>query len=218
MITIALTGGIGSGKTAVTGLFQQFDSDHCLKVIDADVIARELLSGSLENQPSEALSSVHAAFGESVFEKNKEGLTQLNRHKLRELIFASHNSREQLEQLLHPLVYQEIFKQIKQLKKESEHLQIIIVAIPLLFETQAEQLFDRILVIDAPVETQIQRCMARDQNSRELIEQIINTQVDRQTRISKADDIIDNAGTPDELASQVKTLYRHYCEKARKNY
>lgn len=214
MLTIALTGGIGSGKTAVTDLFQSFSrqQDSALKcsleIIDADTITRNLLAGSLQNplqnkphQPS-ALHEVYHLFGSELFDS--EGF--LDRNKLRLLIFSAKKKKQQLESLLHPLVYSEIFSQLS-----SSNPDIAIIAIPLLFETKAEKKFDRILVIDIPTRLQIERSTHRDNCSSELIKKIISSQVDRQTRLNQADDIIDNSGSFLELESKVKALFQYYC-------
>jgi len=216
MLTIALTGGIGSGKTAVTDLFQkiaaQSETPECLKIIDADTIARELLSGSLKDSSIDALEAVYALFGAEIF--NSDG--QLERDQLRSLIFSSKSKKQQLEDLLHPLVYKEIDSKIKILTQQTTNT-IVIIAIPLLFETKTESKFDRILVVDIPVELQIARSTQRDNCSSNLIKQIINSQVDRQIRLSHADDIIDNSGTLTELQSKVATLFQYYCSLAHKN-
>ncbi|MCU7798591.1 MAG: dephospho-CoA kinase [gamma proteobacterium symbiont of Lucinoma myriamae] len=216
MLTIALTGGIGSGKTAVTNLFQknasQSKAPECLKIIDADTIARELLSGSLKDSSSAALEAVYALFGAELF--NSDG--RLERAQLRSLIFSSKSKKQQLEDLLHPLVYKEIDSKIKVLAQQATNT-IVIIAIPLLFETNTESKFDRILVVDTPVELQIARSTQRDNCSSNLIKQIINSQVGRQIRLSYADDIIDNSGTLRELQLKVAALFQYYCSLVHKN-
>jgi dephospho-CoA kinase len=218
MLTVALTGGIGSGKTAVTQLFQEIasksDCQNKLSIIDADIIARNLLAGSLNAPPSNqpaylALKEVNTLFGTDLFDSNG----YLDRSKLRSLIFSSEEKKQQLEALLHPLVYDEIFSQISAI-----HSGIIIVSIPLLLETKAEtrteKNFDRILVIDIPVELQIKRSSKRDNCSPELIKKIINSQIERNSRLSQADDIINNSGTVLELRLKVESIFNQYCTMA----
>lgn len=209
MLTIALTGGIGSGKTAVTDLFQkiaaQSESPDCLRFIDADNIARELLSGSLKEPSSYALQAVYQLFGSGLF--NSAG--QLDRRQLRSLIFSSATKKKQLEDVLHPLIYKEIFSKVRALSQQAENT-LVIIAIPLLLETETESHFDRILVVDVPVELQIARSSQRDNCSSDLIKQIINAQVDRQVRLNYADDIIDNSGTLIELRAKVEALFHYY--------
>ena len=222
MLTVALTGGIGSGKTAVSQLFQEIasesDCQNKLSIIDADTIARNLLAGSLNAPPSNqpaylALKEVNTLFGSDLFDSNG----YLDRSKLRSLIFSSEEKKQQLEALLHPLVYDEIFSQISDI-----HSGVIIVAIPLLFETRAEtragskaeKNFDRILVIDIPVELQIERSSKRDNCSPELIKKIINAQIERNSRLSQADDIIDNSGSVLDLRLKVESLFNQYCTMA----
>lgn len=215
MLTVALTGGIGSGKTAVTNCFRQLvqgqEQENNLEIIDSDTIARQLLTGSLEHSPSNALLAVSRLFGPDVFDVNEQGGTQLNRRKLRELVFSSRSKKKQLEDLLHPLVYQEIFSQLDGFRKDRRSTDIVIIAIPLLFETGSNNRFDRILVVDVTEQLQIERSMQRDHCSREQIEQIMASQVSRQTRLEQADDVIDNNGTLDQLYQQVKERYQFYC-------
>ena len=214
MLTVALTGGIGSGKSAVTESFQRLSQNQGqkqeLRIIDSDVIARDLLAGSLEQSSTGALQSVYDLFGPDVFSTDENSETYLNREKMRELVFSSETRKKQLEELLHPLVYQTIFSRISELEKQTPAIKIIIIAIPLLFETGYEQQFDRVLVVDLPEDLQIQRSRKRDQCSTELIEKIISSQVDRQTRLKNADDVIDNSGTLEQLDKQVKKLYQFY--------
>ncbi len=206
MLTIALTGGIGCGKTAVTEFFQKLtlnsEFKHSLKIIDADIIARELLAGSLNSSDKgSALRQVQQLFGAEIFDTKG----YLDRKKLRVLIFSSKEKKQQLEALLHPLVYQQIFSQLRHKSPD-----IAIIAIPLLFETKSDYNFDRILVIDIPIELQIERSSERDNCSPDLIKKIINSQVNRQTRLEQADDIIDNSGTRLELQQQVASLLKYY--------
>ncbi|MCP3852747.1 MAG: dephospho-CoA kinase [Gammaproteobacteria bacterium] len=210
MLTVALTGGIGSGKTAVTELFQELASEQTepieLTIIDADIIARDLLSGSLKEAPVDsALQQVQILFGANLF--NQNGFLQ--RDKLRSLIFSSKEKKKQLESLLHPLVYNEIFTQLSAI-----HLGIVIVAIPLLFETRAvatlKRDFDRILVIDTKEDLQIKRTLKRDNSSESIIREIIQSQVERKTRLKFADDVINNSGTLSELKSEVAHLFHKY--------
>ncbi len=210
MLTIALTGGIGSGKTAATDCFLKVaaKSMHpdCLAVIDADCIAHELLSGSLTQAPSNALKGVQRLFGYKIF--NSSG--QLDRTQLRSLIFSSDIKKQQLNELLHPLIYKEIFSRIANLAQQSD-TSLVIIAIPLLFETGSETQFDRILVIDVPPEIQLKRSSQRDHCSAELIKRIMKSQADRPTRLNHANDIIDNSGTIADLEKKVSHMFQFYC-------
>ncbi|WP_198266323.1 dephospho-CoA kinase [sulfur-oxidizing endosymbiont of Gigantopelta aegis] len=230
MLSIALTGGIGCGKSASTQLFYQLASKPTslckLEIIDADIIARHLLSGSLDENYSQSLSysalkEVQQLFGSEIFD-NKG---YLQRDKLRSLIFSSKEKKDQLESLLHPLVYQAIFSQMSEiiarnnLPDNNKPCDIVIVAIPLLFETLDQAIiakhFDRVLLIDVPTEIQVERSSQRDNNSAEQIRSIINNQIDRQTRLKQADDIIDNSGTHTDLYEKIDELWQAYCHLAK---
>ena len=233
MLTIALTGGIGSGKTTVTNLFYKLGHSLGFHIIDADQIARDLLSGSLTDSDSDfgfgfdssALKGVYNLFGSNLFNFSQNDGAQLDRSKLRKLIFSSEKKKLQLESLMHPLVYKEIFSKIEvfrsqeeahelnqtaQQKQQNKQPLVIIIAIPLLLETHSENKFDRVLVVDTSLELQIQRSVSRDQCSRQLIKQIIRSQVDRQTRLDCADDVIDNSSSPRHLYPQIKKLIEFY--------
>ncbi len=219
MLTIALTGGIGSGKSIVCDYFitlaEQSDDVSSLHIIDADSIARQLLSGSLQEAkhskhltPKQtALKNTHKLFGDDIFHPSGK----LNRTVLRSLIFSSKTKKQQLEQILHPLIHREITQQLAEIKSSSGSNSINIIAIPLLFETSQNYPFDRILVIDTPINTQIERSSKRDKCSTKLIKKIIESQVSRKIRLAHANDIIDNSGSLEQLKRQVVSLFQYYC-------
>ena len=192
MLKIGLTGGIGCGKTTVARLFEQLK----IPVIDADEIAHQLVA---IGQP--ALNQIQQEFGSDVF--NQDG--SLNREELRELIFSDPNLKQKLESIVHPLVYQSIQAELEQLNSP-----YCIICIPLLFETNMTRFIDRILVIDCPVETQIERVHKRNNITIERIQSIIDSQVSRTFRKTHANDLIDNSETDDRLAEDVKKLHNLY--------
>jgi dephospho-CoA kinase len=195
MLKIGLTGGIGCGKSTVARIFEQFKTP----VIDADEIAHQLVA---IGQP--ALAQIKQEFGTGVF--NPDG--SLNRKKLSELVFSDTEQKQKLESILHPLVYESIQAELKQLSKLNKPYCII--CIPLIFETNMTHLVDRILVIDCSVETQIERVRKRDNMTIERIQSIIDSQVSRAYRKSQANDLIDTSETDDRLAEVVKKLHNLY--------
>jgi len=192
MLKIGLTGGIGCGKSTVARVFEQLKTP----VIDADEIAHQLVA---IGQP--ALAQIQQEFGTDVL--NPDG--SLNRKKLRELIFSDPEQKQKLESILHPLVYQSIQAELKQLNTP-----YCIICIPLLFETNMTRLVDRILVVDCSIETQIERIRKRDNMSIERIQSIIDSQVSAAFRKAQANDLIDNSETNDRLAEEVKKLHNFY--------
>ncbi len=192
MLKIGLTGGIGCGKTTVTQLFTELKSP----VLDADQIAHCLVE---KGQP--ALVQIAQIFGLDIL--NPDG--SLNRSRLRELVFSDSSQKQQLEAILHPMVYKAI-----QMELERVIAPYCIISVPLLFETNMTHLFDRILVVDCSLETQIERVKMRDKLSLERIQSIINSQVSRAFRKTNADDLIDNSDTNYRLAEQVKKLHNLY--------
>jgi dephospho-CoA kinase len=190
-LKIGLTGGIGSGKTTVCQLF----ADYSIPIIDADIIARQLVE---PGQP--ALDEIIRQFGHDILSNDS-----LDRKKLGKIIFADKEKKKQLESILHPAIYQRLKQQASTLQSP-----YCILAIPLLLETGMEDLVDRILVIDCPVALQYQRVKQRDALSDQQIDQIIASQISRDERQKQADDIIDNSKSPIELAEQVKNLHNLY--------
>lgn len=192
MLIVALTGGIGSGKSTVADEFAKLG----IPIVDTDVIARQLVTVG-----SPAYQEIVAAFGPSILTDDK----QLNRRKLREVIFNHPEQRLRLEQILHPRIRQAVEAQITHLDSE-----YCIVVIPLLTEKRSYPFVDRILLVDAKPEQQIQRSMARDKQSREQIEQIMASQSNREQRLAMADDIIDNSTGLAALEQQVQKLHHKY--------
>jgi len=129
----------------------------------------------------------------------------LDRDKLRSLIFSDKEKKQQLENILHPLVYRQIGIEIERATSP-----YCIVAIPLLLETQKSRLVDRILVVDCDIEAQLQRVESRDKLNRAQILSIIDNQMPRQQRLQQADDIIDNSTNTTQLAEQIKRLHNSY--------
>lgn len=192
MLKVGLTGGIGCGKSTVARIF----ADLNVPVLDADQVAHSLVE---KGQP--ALAQIQQAFGAAIL--NPDG--SLNRKSLRELVFSDIRQKQKLESILHPLVYKTLQTELEQLDAP-----YCIISIPLLFETAMTHFVDRILVIDCPVETQIERVRIRDNLSIERIQSIIDNQVSRAFRKTKADDLIDNSSTDYRLAEQVKKLHNLY--------
>ena len=192
---IGLTGGIGSGKSAVSSHFETLG----ITVVDADIVAREVVEPA---QP--ALIQIAEHFGNNII--TAKGA--LDRAALRVLIFKDKAERKWLESLLHPLIRDEITLQLKQSLSPYSILNS-----PLLLETDQHAIVDRILVVDVPVETQIERTTKRDNNTLEQVEAIINAQSSRAIKQQKADDIILNTGTIDSLYEQVNELHRHYLKR-----
>jgi dephospho-CoA kinase len=190
-LVVAITGGIGSGKSTVAELF----AHHGVPIIDTDQISRDLTT-----KGSPALQAISDQFGESLL-KNGE----LIRKSLRQLVFADPEKRIWLEELLHPLIREEMQKQVDALT--TPYCMIII---PLLFENPANPLINRILVVDTDEELQLARVAQRDLHSIIEVEAIMETQVSRQVRLDGADDIIFNTAGPEYLVPQVEKLHLAY--------
>ena len=196
MLVIGLTGGIGSGKSTVAELF----ADLGVPVIDTDIIAHELVTPG-----QTALKEITTLFGNEIL--NTDG--SLNRKALRELVFNSEKKRQQLEAILHPRIREQVQRRLDALS-----VAYCIVVIPLLLETGQQDQVQRILVVDTPETIQIKRSMKRDDTHEEGIKKIIAAQVDRQTRLAAADEIIHNEGSIEQLKQQVQVLHSLYTKLA----
>lgn len=192
MLVIGLTGGIGSGKTTVADLFAK----KGIEIIDTDIIAREVTE---PKQP--ALKEIIRKFGPEILHKNGT----LDRAELRKIIFSKTENKLWLEQLLHPLIRQEVEKRIKQAKSP-----YCIVVIPLLIETYPHPYVDRILVIDTSHEHQLNRTQIRDKSTKEDVEAILKAQAKREHRLALAHDIIENTGSISDLTEQIDKLHQVY--------
>jgi len=199
MLVVALTGGIGSGKTTACSLFETLGTP----IIDADIIARSLV------EPGEpALDEIMQQFGKLVL--TSEGA--LDRAKLRQLIFNDAEKKSLLESILHPRIRQEMVRRISELTTP-----YCIIAIPLLVESGQMEIADRILVIDAPESEQLKRVIQRDEQTKAQVEAIISSQASRAARQAVADDIIHNDGDLIRLQTQVEVLHQKYLSIAESN-
>ncbi len=190
--TVALTGGIGSGKTTIADAFAARGVD----IVDADAIARQVVE---PGQP--ALAEIQAKFGQAVILSDG----RLDRKAMRERIFTSAENKAWLNALLHPLIQQETRRQLA-----LTHSVWCLWVVPLLVENNLQHLANRVLVVDVDRETQLRRTMTRDGISREQAEHILAAQATRERRLAVADDIIDNGGSPESVAARVALLDQHY--------
>jgi dephospho-CoA kinase len=191
-----LTGGIGSGKSSVAELFAGLGAG----VIDTDLIARELTEPG-----TPTLARIVADFGSEVL--SPDGT--LDRGALRERVFRDRVARTRLEAILHPSIRELMLERVAKLRAP-----YALLVVPLLFETGQETLMDRVLVVDCPEETQIERVQRRSQLSRAESERILASQVSRAERLARADDVIDNSGALAALAPQVERRHRSYLDLA----
>ncbi|GHE95066.1 dephospho-CoA kinase [Thalassotalea profundi] len=190
---VGLSGGIGSGKTTVSDLFQRSG----ISVVDADIIARNVVK-----KGSDALTLIVNHFGQEYLTQESE----LDRAKLRTRIFSNESDKTWLNNLLHPLIRQQIIAALKQAPSE-----YCLLVAPLLLENQLEKLVDRVLIVDVNEATQIQRTLLRDSSNESEIQAIINSQISRKLRLQAADDIINNDNVSfDELAESVAKLHQKY--------
>lgn len=171
---VGLTGGIGSGKSTIAVLFAQLD----IPIVDADIVARQVVE-----KGTPLLHQIVEHFGPTILFTNGE----LNRAKLREIVFQDENEKQWLNQLLHPAIRDEMLSQLKQ-----HNTPYVIWVVPLLIENNLTALCQRILVVDVQPETQLERASQRDKNKIQDIQRIMDAQVSRAERLVVADDVINN--------------------------
>ena len=194
MFIIGMTGGIGSGKSEALKIFKSLS----IKVIDLDNISKEITERS-----HQAIQEIKLVFGDAIFDKDN----QLDRKKLKEIIFSDKNKKINLEKILHPKIYEEVKKRLNALSHES----YVVIDIPLLFETnQYTSLISRSLVIDCKENDQIERVKKRDSIDISVIQSIIDQQINRSSRIEKADDVVINDGSIEKLEESIKSLHKKY--------
>jgi dephospho-CoA kinase len=198
-IVIGLTGGIASGKTTVSDQFARLGID----IIDADVIAREVVA-----KGSPGLMAIVEQFGQGILTPTLD----LDRQKLRSVVFTDNTKKEWLNALLHPLIRTQMELQTRDAKSP-----YCILSVPLLVENKLNKTVDRTLVIDIDASTQLKRAMARDNSEQAIIESIIASQATRSERLAVADDIILNTGDRDWLNAQVKDLHQIYLNIVNEN-
>jgi len=191
-MVIGLTGGIGCGKSAVSDLFAGLG----VPVIDADVVAREVVE---PGRP--ALEEIACRFGPETLLADG----QLNRKRLRKIIFSDTQARKDLEAILHPRIRLSMREQLRQ-----QRYPYAILSIPLLLETGQEDTVDRLLVVDCSPELQIERICSRDGTDPEQAGEILQAQCGRRDRLNAADDVIDNSGSLENLEERVRSLHCEY--------
>lgn len=199
-LIVGLTGGIGSGKSTVAKAFMALGIDS----VDADYASRAVVEPGMP-----ALKAIEEHFGPELFLADGT----LNRAALRSIIFADAQQKTWLEALLHPLIRDWI---LNQLQASSASCPYVILESPLLFETDQHQLVSTVLLVDVPVELQIERATARDGNTPEQILSIINAQMSREDKRNRADIVFDNSLSEDSIASRVLQLHQQFLAKAGK--
>lgn len=189
---VGLTGGIGSGKTAAMHIFEGFG----IGCVDADVVAREVVEPG-----TPALQAIAERFGREIL--TADG--RLDRASLRQRIFSSEEDKRWLESLLHPLIRDEMQRQLQSISSPYS----VLVA-PLLFENDLDRQCDTSVLIDVPEDIQIERVVHRDGVDREQAEAIIRQQMSRTEKLKRADHIVSNTGPLKDLEKQLLALHKEF--------
>ena len=187
---VGLTGGIGSGKSVAGDFFIELGID----VIDADHVSKNILD---DNESAKKLFLEH--FGEKFIDKNNN----VDRALLRDEIFKNEDKKEALESIIHPLVREEIFNFI-----ENSNSVYKIIMVPLIYETNSQDFYDKIVVVDCKEENQIIRASKRDNKTKNDIINIMKNQASSDERMSIADEVIKNDSSLDDLKKQVIKVHQ----------
>lgn len=201
ILKVAVTGGAGSGKTSVCNRLKELG----VKVISADEMAREAVAPG-----SEALTKIIRFFGKKVLLADGT----LNRKMLRRMITEDDDARLTLEGFLHHEITQLIHKNVVCAEKEGRR--IVVVEVPLLFELNMKESFDRVVVVSADRELRIKRLMERDQTSRDAAEDLINVQMPDEKKIGRADFVVWNESTMEQLVESVDMLFKNLSKNHKK--
>lgn len=195
---VALTGGVGSGKSQVSAAFAKLGVD----VVDTDLIARELTSPG-----GEAMPLIRETFGADVLAADGS----LDRRRMREIVFGQPEARARLEAILHPMIRLRAGQQVA-----TSSTPYVLLVVPLLVESgdAYREVVDRVLVVDCDPGQQVERLMRRDGIAESMARSILAAQVGRERRLALADDVIDNRGDLAELDVAVRELHRAYLSLA----
>ena len=198
MFVVGLTGGIGSGKSAATAIFEDLGID----VVDADLASREaVLPGS------KALDQIQKKFGNEILLEDQS----LNRARLREIIFDNSEDKTWLEQLLHPEI-----RHIIQSKLENSSSEYVILVSPLLFETDQHEFCNTTILIDSSLNSQVSRTSKRDSVSEDSVKKIISAQMSRDDKLKIAKIVINNDDSLEQLESNVKKVHENLIKEITK--
>ena len=198
MFVVGLTGGIGSGKSAATAIFEDLGID----VVDADLASREaVLPGS------KALDQIQKKFGNEILLEDQS----LNRARLREIIFDNSEDKTWLEQLLHPEI-----RHIIQSKLENSSSEYVILVSPLLFETDQHEFCNTTILIDSSLNSQVSRTSKRDSVSEDSVKKIISAQMSREDKLKIAKIVINNDDSLEQLESNVKKVHENLIKEITK--
>ncbi len=192
MYRVGLTGGVACGKSTVADMFASLGAS----VVDTDQIARDVVAPG-----GPALTAIAAEFGAAVV----DATGRLDRAALRRIVFADPGRRLALERILHPRIRERTLAQMA-----ASSTPYVVAVVPLLFETDFHTLVDRTVVVDCPTSVQRERLMRRDEIDAATAAGMLAAQLDRESRLARADDVIDNSGDIDATRAQVQSLHRRY--------
>ena len=196
VFVVGITGGIGSGKSAVTDYLETSG----VTIVDADKVARLVVA-----QGTDGLAAITAHFGDDIVLSDGE----LDRAALRKIVFEHPDERKVLEGITHPLIREEIARQLSEARSP-----YVVLSSPLLLESGQSTFADYVVVVDVPEDLQLTRTMSRDDNDENLVKRIMAAQLDRETRLARADTSIANDASLEALYRRVEALHQDLLARA----
>lgn len=196
VFVVGITGGIGSGKSAVTDYLETLG----VTIVDADKVARLVVE-----QGTDGLAAITAHFGDDIVLSDGE----LDRAALRKIVFENPDERKVLEGITHPLIREEIARQLSEARSP-----YVVLSSPLLLESGQSTFADYVVVVDVPEDLQLARTMSRDDNDENLVKRIMAAQLDRETRLARADTSIANDASLEALYRRVEALHQDLLARA----
>jgi len=203
VLVVGLTGGIGSGKTEVAKILQKLGA----KVIDADIVAREVVSPG-----TRAFQKIIEEFGGNILDENGN----IDRSKLARIVFSDEKKRKVLNNITHPEVFMRLLEEIKKYASELKHGQVPVVVVDaaLIVDAGASPVFDLVLVVTASFEERIKRLVEKRKMEQKEAIMRIKSQIPEKERLKNADIVIENNGTLDDLRKKVEDAWEKICREA----
>ncbi|MGQ9631947.1 MAG: dephospho-CoA kinase [bacterium] len=199
MVVVGLTGGVASGKSTVSNLFRELG----VRVVDADVIAREVVKPRRR-----AWREIVKHFGKEILQEDGT----IDRRKLGRIVFSDKRKLQILNDIVHPEVYRRMWKAVEVARRNRERL--VILDVPLLFESPSPYKFDKIIVVYSDEKSQLDRLTQRSKLSREEALSRIRAQMPLDEKLARADYVVDNCGTLEETAQQVRRIWQALIREA----
>ncbi len=202
-VLVGITGGLGSGKTTVCTMLEAMGCS----VFEADRVARELQLGD-----PEVIEGIRRMFGEDVYSFDASGKLLLDRHRIAQKVFKDPSTLKMLNELIHPKVFKAFRDAVHQ--AAGDGVRILLKEAAILLESGGDKGLDILVVVASDLERRVQRAMKKGMGSREEIQRRIEAQWPQEKLVERADYVIENNGSIEELEIRVRALYQDILNQA----